>query len=163
MTEPMTFAEALAYLKPNPANNGTISLKAPKAREAVEAIEAAIAALRSKDREREDGVQPDYPSPGLLMSMAIRYDHALGMAGARDWKVMPGLGEREPGRHARVLANTMTTMHQLWEEATGAGFYNPEREAAYVASAKACGVGFDENGRPVALPLSPARTEGGNA
>lgn len=42
MSEPMTLAEALAYLKPDPANKGTISLKAPKAREAVEAIETAL-------------------------------------------------------------------------------------------------------------------------
>lgn len=41
-TEAMSPAEAIAYLKPDPSNNGTISLRAPKAREAVAVIEAAL-------------------------------------------------------------------------------------------------------------------------
>ena len=117
-------------------------------------VAAEIAALQS--RAFEDGAQtPSEPSPGLLMSMAMRYDHSLGMPGCRDWKMMPGLGEREPGRHARILANTMGKMRQLWEEVTGNGFYCPAREADYVASAKSCGVTFNEIGRPMALPLQP--------
>ncbi|MBD8909687.1 hypothetical protein [Methylorubrum zatmanii] len=38
----MTLEQALAYLKPVDTNNGTISLRAPKAREAVAVIEAAL-------------------------------------------------------------------------------------------------------------------------
>lgn len=42
----MTVEEALAYLKPDAASNGTISLRAPKAREAVAVIEAEMRTLR---------------------------------------------------------------------------------------------------------------------
>ena len=45
----MTLEQALAYLKPADANNGTISLRAPKAREAVAVIAAEIAALQSRE------------------------------------------------------------------------------------------------------------------
>lgn len=117
-------------------------------------VEASETARQS--RAPEDGAQaPSEPSPGLLMSMAMRYDHSLGMPGYRDWKLAPGIGEKEPGLHARILANTMGSMRQLWEEVTGNGFYSPAREADYVASAKRCGVTFDEIGRPMALPLQP--------
>ncbi|WP_232629104.1 hypothetical protein [Methylobacterium sp. Leaf118] len=150
-----SLSDALAYLKPHEANNGTISLRAAKARHAVEVIEAEIAALRSKDRE--DGARPSEPPPGLLMSMAIRYDHAIGMPGYYEWKTIPGLGTREPVRHARILSNRLGTMRKIWEEVSDQGFYSPEREAEYIAWAERCGVTFGENGRPRPLPLRPAQ------
>lgn len=51
----MTVEEALAYLKPDAASNGTISLRASKARRAVEIIAAEIAANQS--RAFEDGAR----------------------------------------------------------------------------------------------------------
>lgn len=67
---------------------------------------------------------PKHPSPGLLMSMAIRYDHALAIPGYYDQ-----FGE--PGDHQRRLESTLRVMEQLYEEVAGHGFYHPDREQAY--------------------------------
>jgi hypothetical protein len=73
----MTVEEALAYLKPDAANNGTISLRAPKAREAVATIEAEIAANQSRafeDRARTVVLPagwvavPRYPTAAMLIA-----------------------------------------------------------------------------------------------
>lgn len=73
------------------------------------------------------------PSSGLLMSMAIRYDHALAVPGYYD-RLPPGFGlpGSNAGGHASRLQSTLCTMRKLWEEVVGAGFYAPEREASYV-------------------------------
>lgn len=64
--ETMTLAEALAYLKPDPANNGTISLRAPKAREAVERIE--------REFTRLDAIISDKVADTRLVHMGPRGD-----------------------------------------------------------------------------------------
>ncbi len=68
---------------------------------------------------------PKDPTPGLLMSMAMRYDHALGCPGYYDM-----LGE---GEHEKRLQSVLTTMRQLYEEVSGYGFYRPSLEAEYAA------------------------------
>ena len=56
------------------------------------------------------------PPPGLLMSMAIRWDHALGLDGYYDQ-----FGK--PGDHKLKLESTLRDMRRLWEEVTGRGFF----------------------------------------
>jgi hypothetical protein len=73
-------------------------------------------------------VLPKEPPPGLLMSMAIRYDHDLGVPGYYD---NPMFGDCLT--HAQRLTSTLTTMRQLYEEVSGHGFYRPEKEAEYAA------------------------------
>ena len=66
---------------------------------------------------------PKEPPLGLLMSMALRYDHGLGCPEYYDM-----FGE---GEHVKRLESTLTTMRQLYEEVSGYGFYSPEREEFY--------------------------------
>lgn len=67
---------------------------------------------------------PKEPSPGLLMSMALRYDHALGCDGYYD--------SPESGiTHAQRLKSTLSTMRQIYEEVAGTGFYAPDKESSY--------------------------------
>lgn len=77
---------------------------------------------------------PQEPPPGLLMSMAIRYDHGLGMPGYYDslnqCTSIPG-----GPTHAQRLESTLRTMRQLYEEVSGYGFYSKAREAEYAALA----------------------------
>jgi hypothetical protein len=72
---------------------------------------------------------PDTPSIGLLMSMALRYDHGLGVPGYYDTL----LG---PGAHQKKLDATLALMAQLYEEVSGQGFYSPDREGYYLALAQ---------------------------
>jgi hypothetical protein len=75
------------------------------------------------------------PSDGLLMSMAIRSDHALGCPGYYDQK---GLGRLNKGvSHARMLESALGDMRKLHEEVVGTGFYSPEKESDYQAMAEA--------------------------
>lgn len=67
---------------------------------------------------------PEEPPPGLLMSMALRYDHGLGCPGYYDM-----LGE---GQHQKRLDAALTLMRQLYEEVSGHGFYSPDSEHRYV-------------------------------
>ena len=64
------------------------------------------------------------PSLGLLMSMEIRYDHALGIPGHYDSGIYKHLGVT----HQQRLENTISTMRQLWEEIAGQGFWSPEQD-----------------------------------
>lgn len=77
------------------------------------------------------------PTPGLLMSMAIRHDHGLGVPGyydnLRDMWIRPGKVADMMPTHAQVLESTLRQMRQLWEEVAGQGFYSPDKEAEYVA------------------------------
>lgn len=77
---------------------------------------------------------PQEPPPGLLMSMAVRYDHGLAVSGHYDQltHVLHG-----GASHAQRLDSTLRTMRQLYEEVAGFGFYRPEHEATYAAAAKA--------------------------
>lgn len=71
---------------------------------------------------------PNDPPPGLLMSMAIRYDHGLGCPGYYD-----NFPRFEGDNHQKRLESTLRTMRQIYEEVSGFGFYAPEREAEYAA------------------------------
>ena len=86
-----------------------------------------LAALRADPVRAAEEIEPP---PGLLMSMALRYDHGLGMPGYYDQEMF-----KTPYNptHAQRLESTLSTMSQLWEEVTGNGFYRPEKEAEYVA------------------------------
>ncbi len=69
-------------------------------------------------------VLPQEPAPGLLMSMAVRFDHAIGLPGYYD---DPMFASGEPAQrvsHQRRLESTLATMRQLYEEVSGYGFYS---------------------------------------
>lgn len=74
---------------------------------------------------------PAEPAPGLLMSMAIRMDHGLGVPGYYD---QPMFGSGSPS-HKQRLEAALVTARQMWEEVTGHGFYQPEKEAEYARRA----------------------------
>ena len=94
----------------------------------IDRLKAEIAALHA---ERDSAVLvPIVPTPGLLMSMAMRYDHALALPGYYD---KPRIGRYGDATHAQVLEATLSQMRQLHEEVAGTGFYSPDREAFYVA------------------------------
>jgi hypothetical protein len=73
---------------------------------------------------------PKEPPLGLLMSMAIRYDHALGIPGYYDQQIFEGEGNCG---HMKRLQSTLTTMSQLYEEVAGYGFYQPSKETIYAS------------------------------
>lgn len=78
-------------------------------------------------------VVPITPSPGLLMSMAIRSDHGLGVPGYYDTALM--LKGSHGITHARRVECALSDMRKLYEEVVGAGFYSAEKEAEYAAYA----------------------------
>lgn len=79
---------------------------------------------------------PKEPPLGLLMSMAMRYDHAIGCPGYYDQPIFAKAGIT----HAERVEGTLTTMRQIYEEVPGNGFYSPEKEDEYVrAYDAACG------------------------
>lgn len=71
---------------------------------------------------------PVNPTDGLLMSMALRYDHGLGLAGYYDQ-----FPRWEGDTHEKRLAATISDMRKIHEEVVGTGFYRPEKEADYIA------------------------------
>lgn len=89
----------------------------------------------------------DRPTIGVLMSMAIRSDHALGCPGYYDSPLFASTKVT----HAQPLESTMRSMRQLWEEATGNGFYRPEHEANYARLAAAAGVDVSQFALPKPL------------
>lgn len=76
---------------------------------------------------------PIKPSPGLLMSMAIRSDHGLGVPGYYDTALMLKGGHGVT--HARRVECALSDMRKLYEEVVGVGFYSAEKEAEYAAYA----------------------------
>jgi hypothetical protein len=72
-------------------------------------------------------------TPGLLMSMAIRDDHALGMPGYYDQPFVATEGVT----HAKRVESALRKMSQLHEEVVGKGFYKPHLEDQYTARAEA--------------------------
>ena len=83
------------------------------------------------ERERDGAVErilPKEPPPGLLMSMAIRFDHALGIPGYYDQPLYAAVTS-----HDQRLRATIGQMRQLYEEVSGHGFYQPESEEKYAA------------------------------
>jgi hypothetical protein len=90
-----------------------------------EDAEAALAAIRAAGW----AVVPVEPTDGLLMSMALRADHALGCSGYYD---VPG---GKPWQtHARRLEMAISEARKQHEEVVGTGFYNPEHEDTYRAT-----------------------------
>jgi hypothetical protein len=77
---------------------------------------------------------PVEPSDGLLMSMAMRKDHALGCPGYYD-RTLFAQGY-EGISHARMVEVALGDMRKIYEEVVGAGFYSPEKEADYAAMGK---------------------------
>lgn len=87
-------------------------------------------------------------TPGLLISMAIRYDHSFGIL-MEPFDRWAGFGNLD-NKQVNLLNDVMTHYKrgqelsnysigieaQLWEEMTGVGFYRPEREESYQASAE---------------------------
>lgn len=80
---------------------------------------------------------PIEPSNALLMSMAIRFDHALALPGYYDQfsafmaQSTKGVAPAPAATHAQRLASTLSTMRQLHEEVVGKGFYNPLNESRH--------------------------------
>ena len=72
---------------------------------------------------------PIEPSPGKLISMAIRHDHGLGLPGYYDRDGFFGNGVS----HQQRLESIIGQMRQLHEEVVGSGFYSVEKESAYTA------------------------------
>jgi hypothetical protein len=83
------------------------------------------------ERERANAL-PKEPPIGLLMSMALRLDHAIGCKGYYD---QFGLD------HARRVEMAIDDMRKVYEEISGQGFYKPEREAEYAGMAQLPGGG----------------------
>ena len=72
------------------------------------------------------------PSPGLLTSMAIRYDHGLGIPDYYNQPLnRPDYVDKYEDWHSRKLDSTIRTMRQLHEEVVGTGFYKPHKEDYY--------------------------------
>ena len=72
---------------------------------------------------------PKTPPPGLLMSMAVRYDHGLGCPGYYDQPLLA----RNGLTHADRLKLALQNMAKIYEEVSGYGFYKPDKEDGYVA------------------------------
>ena len=102
-----------------------------------EAIEAA-AALSAEGMV----MVPKEPSIGRLVSMAIRSDHGLGVPGYYDQVLF----QNEGLTHAKRMEVAIRDMRQLYEEATGRGFYNDGREDEYKAMLAAAKGERDEYG-----------------
>lgn len=111
-----------------------------------ELAEQITAALRAQPERGAEEMRE--PSPGLLMSMAMRYDHGLGMPGYYDQEIFQLAGSPA---HILRLESALITMRQLWEEVTGNGFYKLSAEADYAARLA----------KLRALPLHPAKDDGG--
>jgi hypothetical protein len=109
-------------------------------------IAKRLAALRAQPERGAEEMRE--PPPGLLMSMAMRYDHGLGMPGYYDQEIFQLAGSPA---HILRLESALITMRQLWEEVTGNGFYKLSAEADYAARLA----------KLRALPLHPAKDEGG--
>lgn len=73
---------------------------------------------------------PVEPTPGRLMSMALRSDHALGCPGYYDQEML-----RYPGAptHQQKLDAALREARQQYEEVVGSGFYSPDKEVSYAA------------------------------
>lgn len=70
---------------------------------------------------------PREASPGLLVSMAIRSDHALAVPGYYDGDMFPASNVT----HADRLMAAVRTARQMHEEVVGIGYYRPEKEVDY--------------------------------
>lgn len=64
---------------------------------------------------------PAIPEPACLDSMCMRYDHGFGIKRLNTW-VNP-IREETDEEFERRRESTRSTMRQLYEEATGQGFF----------------------------------------
>jgi hypothetical protein len=67
---------------------------------------------------------PKTPTPGILMSMALRVDHGLGC---------PGYYDQFNVSHARRLEVALSDARKQYEEIAGTGFYHIDREEYYLS------------------------------
>lgn len=74
---------------------------------------------------------PKTPPPGLLVSMAFRYDQGLTIPGYYNELHMLTRG-RTP-TYQQKLDTALSLMRNIYEEISGHGAYTPEREAEYAA------------------------------
>ena len=91
-----------------------------------EMAEHLLDTFSAKLRELGLKIVPVEATEGLLISMALRMDHAFGM---------PDMGEfeyRKPNIRAWQDAR-LTELRKAHEEVVGTGFYSPEKEADYTA------------------------------
>lgn len=79
--------------------------------------------LEDASLPKDHVIVPVKPTDALLMSMAVRYDHGLGIPGYYDQELFSGSGIT----HAQHLEAALTTMRQLHEEVVGKGFYRPSK------------------------------------
>ncbi len=77
---------------------------------------------------------PREPPIELLVSMAVRDDHGLGVPGHYDQPMYRTLALGLDGpTHAQRMESAISTMRQLYEEVVGEGFYGPEVAERYRA------------------------------
>jgi hypothetical protein len=95
--------------------------------------EHAASAARVVELEANAGKLPKEPPLGLLVSMALRQDHGLGVPGYYDNMPFAAVSVS----HARRLQCALDSMRQVYEEVSGHGFWSPENECEYVAMHKA--------------------------
>ena len=101
------------------------------------ALELSPAALQEmlERAARRNAPTPDFPKEppmGLLVSMALRDDHGLGVPGYYD----DGLVHAATGvSHQQRFEAAIARMRQIYEEVSGHGFYSPDKEAEYAARA----------------------------
>lgn len=86
-------------------------------------------------RQSGFAIVPIRPSKGVLMSMAIRMDHALGMPGYYD-QLPAFLRGPNPVPHKARLEIALADARRCYEEVVGTGFYSPEKEKDYVSLSK---------------------------
>jgi hypothetical protein len=67
-------------------------------------------------------VIPKVPTIGILMSMALRRDHALGC---------PGYYDQFGQSHSRMVEVALEDTKKQYEEIVGTGFYHADREDYY--------------------------------
>jgi hypothetical protein len=87
-------------------------------------LEDEVASLRE-----QAGKLPKEPPLGLLVSMALRQDHGLGVPGYYDSQFFGGTNPS----HKQRMESAVRSMRQLYEEVSGHGFWSPENDCEYVA------------------------------
>lgn len=104
-------------------------------------------------------VLPKVPSPGLLMSIAVRLDHGLGMSGYYDNPIFRAAGTAS---HLRRLRWALREARKVYSEVSGNGFYHPEREQQYVQLLRDAGL-YPDPHSPKPPGEAPAAGAGASA
>lgn len=90
-------------------------------------VEAAAQLIAAFADAAKSAIVPLEPTPGLLVSMALRDDHGFLAAGPDETDAPLACGPTQAARESRL--RDMVKVH---EEVVGTGFYGPKREAFYV-------------------------------